>query len=496
VNVLGITADDDIVYQVEGGGVFASDVTGNVTPIAPPNTTDGGNWPTAWVAGKLVFVATDYTIVGSGSTAYYSPYTLSVWSKTLGTLKPVATNAWGVMNVASDSSYFVLLDQEAADVTHGNIAVAAADGTGLTDVVTDVATDLISATTCAPWAAFDGAYLVTSSCPFQDAGTGQAQIASFTGTGWATRTVLATSAGPSSPYVAPQVVNFTTDTIGDNVLTLNGAGDLFSQGIASTTQTALAPFGTPTGGSELFYLSTKSQFALFTDATGALQKATYASPASVPTVDSAPLAAAGTVLGVAAISPDENYDVDFDSLGTAAGLSIPTSLNLRNIQTGAVTSLATDLSYTFAFTDDGSYVIYSANLVPVTGVTGLTGTLQAANVSTGAINVQVGGTSATVWDAAPLSGTGIIYNQNYKPFTNVPSGFTVPNGSASADIYIADATAASPGTLLVTGADAPAGFYVTSDKKHLFYSFTQLVTGDGGTVVLANGDGLYSIAIP
>ena len=110
---------------------------------------------------------------------------------------------------------------------------------------------------------------------------------------------------------------------------------------------------------------------------------------------------------------------------------------------------------------------------------------------------------------------GRPYRINHGASRHLPSGapcattrYGLPNGAASADIYVADATLASPGTLLVAGADIQGAcancgstnqsyiFYVTKDKSHLFYSFSQVTVGDGGAAVVAPTDGVYCVAIP
>ena len=103
-----------------------------------------------------------------------------------------------------------------------------------------------------------------------------------------------------------------------------------------------------------------------------------------------------------------------------------------------------------------------------------------------------------MWVATPIAGTGLLYNQNFKPTVgSIPTLTTMPNGGASADIYVADASKASAGTLFITGADSEEqNLYLTSDKKTLFYTFSQLTTGDGGAIEPAKGDGLYVVAVP
>ncbi len=306
---------------------------------------------------------------------YVGSGTLAVWSKALGTLKTLGSAAFGPLNVAPDSSSIVYADHCDADATKGNIAVVGADGTGSVDILTNVVIDETS-TTCAPFVLYSGSYLVVSYCQLSDAGVaGNPQIASFDGKNSWNKTVLVTNAGPSSPFVAPGSINVTVDTLGDNVLTVGGGtGDggttgLYSQGTASATpRTSLSPFGVPTNsdgtGDEFFYLSTKSAFALFTGADGSLQKATYSSPTSVPTVDSTPLAPAGSVLGVAAISAKEDYELDYDTpLSTTIG--VPTSLYLRNLATGTAVQLVNNAyAYAFgqgsAFTTDGSYAVFTS----------------------------------------------------------------------------------------------------------------------------------------
>ena len=212
-----VAYQNDVTWEV---GV--ADATGTPTTIVPAMTTDGGLPPNAFVAGKFVFISTDYTVYQSGSSYMIGSGTLSVWSKTLGSLKQLGTSAFGPFNVAPDSSFIVYADHCNADATTGNLAVVAANGTGSVDILTNIVTDE-SSTSCAPLALFSGKYLVVSYCEGSDAGVaGAPQIASFDSTTSWTKKVLVTNAGPSSPYAAPTRSTRQVDTAGDNVLTIGG----------------------------------------------------------------------------------------------------------------------------------------------------------------------------------------------------------------------------------------------------------------------------------
>jgi len=494
VDVVGLTSDDYLVYFDAKNGVSATDITGTVTQIAPGPTTDGGIGPiVAGIGGDIVAILTDYTTQTVSGVVQPVAGTLSIWSHTLGSLRQVATGSTGILAIAPSSSYVVYTDGSDPTGKKGNIGVVSGTAAGATDLAKSVVIDITS-TTCSPWATVDAQYVVTSTCALDDGGNLTPAIRSWNGAASWSSVVLATGGGVSSPYESG-AVNFVTDTIGDDVLTLSGTPTvaLSAHGITSATALPiLASFAAPTSGTEFFYLSHASTFAVFTQSTGELGLATFATPSSTPVVKTLSTQA---VLGVQTVSPDEKWDVDY---GTAVDTSTgaPTSLNLRNLSTGAATALivsGSGLATTFggvnAFTTDSSYVVYSTDL-KVVGTEASTGTLFTASVANGAINQIV--TNTSVWNASPLTGTNLVYSQNYLPNTTVTD---LPNGAATADIYTVAAGGSGPGTLVVAGADAPDYFWVTHDKSHMFFTFSQLRTVDGG-FGLFNTDGLYSIALP
>jgi fibronectin-binding autotransporter adhesin len=498
-----MTTDDYIVYFDATGGISASDIAGNVTQIAPGPTTDGGIGPALANQGgsNIVAVFTDYTTKTVDSETEIVEGTLSIWSHTLGTLKQIATHSTGAIAIANDGSYVAYSDSSNATGTTGNIGIVAGDGTGAVDVATSVSLDLTAAV-CFPFGLFDGKVAVLSTCAVTDAGLGSPSITAYNGAAAWAPTVLTATAGPSSLNAAGELVaiNEAADTVGGNALIVTpAAGTSLSSipvgGGAPTSLTSM--FGAPSGGQSSFYITPDGTAAYFTNTDGSYGKSTFATPGGLPTTKT--LAAAGSVFGVQVFSSDGKYDVDYGTASDATTMQ-PTSLNVRDLSTGTAKALiqsGSSIASTFGtvngFTADNSYVIFTADLKAV-GSTGdaTAGNLQVAPVTTGvAVSINP---SQSVWNANPLTGTKLIYNVNYIPN---PDFTMLPNGAATADMYIADATVAGPGTLLISGADAPNYFYVTADKKHMFFTFTVLALPEGGnTGVPVNGDGLYSIALP
>jgi hypothetical protein len=478
--IIGITSDDLLVFNDSQGGISVSTAAGAVTQIAGGPTTDGGPPPVCvGLGGTIVSVLTDYTTTGQ----YVG--TLSIWSSALKSLKQVATQSLGTLRTAADSSYVVYIDAANTNGTTGKIGVVKGDGTGAQDITSTVVTDE-SSVTCAVFALIDKGYVVTTTCATT---SGPPEVTSFDSTSSFVGTVLEMYAGASSVFVPPFALNFTTDTAGFNVLTVNKDGPALNvQAIAGSgaQNLLLNPFGAADGGTEFFYLSTDSTFALFSEPSGDLGKATLATPSSTPSIGTI-----GSALGVQLISPDEQYDIDYDAPRDSM-TGAPGDLTLRKISTGVPTPLvplnAGNSATGTGFTADSSYALFFDGLVSVGGFNNV-GALKSANVTSGSINTILAQPGA--FSAASLTGTKIIYNQKY-----VPSGIpTLPNGAASADIYLADAASSSPGTLLIAGADAAGTFYVTKNKTHLFYSISKGTMGDGG-LVPATGDGIYSVEIP
>lgn len=504
---LGLTDEDYLAYYDNTGGVSVADITGKVTQVLKGSDAGAAN-TYAGVVGKFVWTWTDVVTKTVQGNAVPISGTFSIWTKELGTLTQIATNSGAYLGIAADSSYIFYSDSLNSAGTVGNIGVVAADGTtNKKDLLVGVNVDTAS-TTCYPYVSMDKGFVVVSYCGEGDGGS-TPTIASFnSASSWA-ETVLATKAGASSLAAAPYAVNYATDTAGINLLTLSGATPnvLSIQPLGSATQTTVAsPIGTVTGGAEYFYLSTDSTYAVYTQPSGALEMAKFATPSALaaPTITKldgpAGDGGTGSVYGVLGVSGDGKYLIEYDSAPDPT-TTAPTSLNLINLSATPPTKTVVSAPGngnvstfygTNNFTTDYSYLVYTSGLKAVANSTGTVGTLMSYPVAGGSAVTLV--STPNVWDANMLTGTKLIYNSNY-----TPSLFTsAPNGAASGDIYIADASKAGPGTLFITQADALSsqGFYVTKDKTHLFYSFTQLAVGDGGVGVSLPGNGLYVVALP
>ncbi len=516
--IVGVTADDYVVfYNNNTGDIGAADINGTATTIISGAPGEAGNNAPQIVgmAGNIVAILSNYSTKTVSGNIVPIAGTLSIWSHTLGALKQISTTATGIITVASDSSYMIYTDGADSTGTKGNISIVKGDGTGAAVLASAVVIDFAS-TTCSPWAAMDKTIAVVSSCALLDGGAnGAPQVISYdSASAWAP-TVLLAGAAVSSPFAGTGVVNFTTDTSGTNALVVSPtplvdggtvASTIAVQGLKSTTPLASlsAKFGAPTAsgtnGAQQMYLSNASAFAVFTETNGALWKAAFSSPTTAPTVSTlvAPGdGGAGGVFGWTGFSSDEKYLVDYTN-PLATGDLGPTSLNLVNIGTGSSvplivpgSSFATTLAYngTGVFTTDNSYVIFSTGLVTTGNQGASVGTLKVADVASGTVSTLV--STATVWDAAPTTGTKMVYNSNY-----ITSAFSLPNGAASGDIYATDAKTGGVGTLIVAGADAPNNFWLTHDRTHMFYTFSQVQTGDGGTLNSVPGDGIYAVALP
>jgi hypothetical protein len=508
IDVIGKTDDDYIIFQDSKGNTSASDIAGTVTQILAGS--DSATAPGVFVVGKFVEIFENYTTKSvSGNTEYVSG-DLYLWSHALGTPTLVAHDASPQTYISADSSLLMYMDAvQGTAGTYGNIGVVATNAlaAGGTNLLTNVVVDLDS-TTCLPFGEFDGQVLVVSTCANGDGGPGNPTVTAFNGaSAWAS-TVLATNAGVSDLFATTgAAVNFATDTAGLNALTLNNAtpGMLSIETLGAAGKTPLTSnYGVLTGGAASFYLSTTSSFALFTEASGVLGKATLATPADPTTATITAYAGAdgGTnaIYGLGGVSPNEQYEIDYNT-PLDSSIGAPASLFVRSIATGVGFQLVSNkVGFGFggvnSWTADSAYVIFTDTLTSVPavgGAAGSVGTLKSGNVTTGAVNELVA--DPHVWDSATLGGTNILYNQNYIPTTiTLASGATLPNGAAAADLYVADASMASQGTIVQPGADAT--YYVTSDKTHVFYSITQFAIGDGGLLIPLANDGVYALTIP
>jgi hypothetical protein len=477
------TSDDYAIVYDAAFDVLAVSPTGSTTQIvagaAVPwlYSPSGSSWSTV----------VPYGLGGTledGSPVPLVDATLYVWSRALGSTQ-IATQSNGPLSVSLDGSYVIYTDSADVSGSTGNIGISGTDGSGAMDLVTGVLIDDLSEA-CSPWAVFDGDYAIVEYCKAGEAGTPS---------GYSMSTFKRGTAGWVEALVVDSLQNSIADKVGLNLASAPfGASSTVSiQGLASATQIPLSSsFGAPANGSPYIYLSNESTFVLFTQASGALGKATIASPATpgspAPTLST--IASPGDVSGFYLMSPDEKWDVDYaGALDSASGY--PTSLTLRNVGTGSATSVVAPGSSPaecVGFTSESSMLLYIDSLTSMVSPQAgslWTGRLHTLSVTGGAPLTIVD--TPSVYTAVSLGGTRIAYDAN---LVTTPGDGLID--VTSADLYVADATVASTGTLIATGASY--NWSSTADNKYLFYSINSAPSGDGGT--FASAQGLYVVTLP
>jgi hypothetical protein len=466
----GVTDDDYVIYS-SGSTLSAVPIAGG-TPVTIYDNTAG--------TPIDVFVVHDVVIVYSNVTATYVA-SLSVWSHAIGALKLLSSTANDIA-VSPDSAHVVYTTNVNTGGTVGDVYGAATDGSGATPLVTSVVMDSTAAPDCFPYALFDGSYAVVSSCAAGDAGASTpATVSSFDIAGSWAATALVTNA--IGGY-------FTVDSSGHDVVTV-GVDPPNAAAISTVSGGTPTTFFGQVGPAPFLYVSRSSGFAVFSEATGGLGYASIADPTAPSPVVSSMLAANDAGLGSAAwvcgVSPDETHVAYAGGLQNL-GIEIPSSLTVQGFPTtpgGAAPAPLTVFSgayvYPGGWTADGSYLFYSTSLQPngeSGSAAGMTGTLSAFNVTTGQ-SVAIT-TNPTVSMGVPFTGTRFAYDQNFQVNSKNTNGW---NGAGWADLYFADATTASEGTLVQPGVDA--WFYVTRDYSNLIYSVTRGGSTDGVYVVPA-----------
>ena len=469
IQIFGVTSDNMVIFadNQSGGGLYAVDAAGTSAAvlIASPTVSSSSTY-VAGIAGKVVFLWE-----GVSPTATQQVGKLSTWTST-GSLHQVTAKSNAASGFAANTAGTKILFSQTTNVagTPGDIAGANVDGTSAVTLVTNV--DIASGA-CTPEIGFAGgagdAVVATCASDPGDGGTPVATVKSFDSTFTATTLAFAG-------------INFwATDTAGDKLLlsTSTSAPTLSVEAVDGTgIPTVIDTKSVQTG---FGYMMKDGNHVFYVSAANDLWVAPIAAASAVQ------LESTG-VKYVRAISPDDKYMLYSTNLD-AKQFGSDIYLQSLALDAGASTGLVTTtkgalfgLVSTDDFTADSNFVLYIDNV----DNSAFIGDLYYKSLAGGSA------TKITTLEWLNLSATGskVVYNDNCTGCGENSNKQVI----GVADIKSIDLSASTPTpTSLQAGADPQ--IYMSAPKDRVVFTYSQNVPADdGGT--LANGNGLYSIAIP
>jgi hypothetical protein len=436
VRLEGVTSDDFAIYADDTSNTaYAVPIAGGTPRIIGPVD------PTGYVA---TYGAVAVIMSSTGST-------LSVWTSANG-LKSLSTSSSYEVAISKDNSLAAFIDGLDTSTGLGNVVVMGTDGTGRHTVLTNVQAS--TSDVCYPTLAFADSVLITSSCgpAAADAGYATATISTFSGPAWAPVTV-ATGVYPGA-NLSPSF---------EQVLVLGPAGlELYP--IAGGSPTMVDPLGS---SAAVFTSDSKTvvypayDSATEVDAGGTVKRAAVG---ATPNPESL---APGLFQALFTVSPSNGWALGYQNYDMT---NYNTDLYLLSTSApGPARALAATESVFYGaafFTADSKYVTYVSQ-----SPSGLTYPLSVAPVAGGAPTVL----AASSYNAAPTSGSKLVFNANFQPNQAV--------GAGTADIDAVDLSQTAPAATLVTQANA--SFFLTSDKQHIVYSWSYAPGPLGGVWVMA-----------
>jgi hypothetical protein len=431
-SVLATTTDDFAIVRTSATG---STFPISVVPLA------GGSAQS--VATGIAAVDT----INKTAFAWTSAGALTVWTSA-GGAHAVEPNSTPLVDGVTDDGSRILYASNAANGTTMDISVANPDGTvahpsGAPNPLTGVANDLQN---CPPQVNFAASKFWITTCATTN--TDMGPIA-------ATLSTVDPTTGATTQIATDLVNFFSLNTAGTKafVVDLNSNGIIYQPGAA--TITIPEPVGAVLGG----FMLKDGSAVIYNTMSGALKKATLtATTATIST-----LIASGAGLLVA-VSPDQNSLLVGNTFDTMTGTSDLSLITLSG--TPASTQLVASGGITFGsrFTIDSSWALYYNNLQADQSAT-----LLASPVAGGAMKTI----STSTWDDFAVSGTKIIYNDNFKSM-----GMT-----GRADGNVLDVAGAAGPTLIVTQAELD--FQLSKSKKYAVFTY----------IIEAGKEGVYAYSV-
>jgi hypothetical protein len=473
VEVLGLTDDNQYAiyggFTTSGGGLYAVPLTGGgkpITIIASLGTLDYGYA----IVHSTVFVWTGIptTLPSTGN----GVGTLAaIWTAKNGVQNPkVTSSVSGLVAASPDSTMVAYTSGASTDGSTADIVVAGSDLSNTQTVLPATVTNNTASTGYfIPQLGFtNNSYFVvtheettTATVSFWTTGAGTwPKLDLITGAG--------TTTGAGTPTLT-SAFSWSTSTTG------TGFGSVV---VAATSAGALQAFALPSAtaipvdtGVTSFLVKPDGTGVLYGTAAGGYNLATLPTP-TVP-VSILTTGYGGFITGYGtpgALDPTGDYAIYYKTKASSGAVDL--NLISNTLLATPTVLLASDTGAVFndAFTADSKYALYYTSFT-TEGTAGAVGDLFAFPVAGGsAITVS----KNAVWESNYLSGSKIIYNDNFQLDEAGDFGY--------ADISTMDVSAATPTpTPIIQLADE--NYFLTTDRVTLVFALNQ-----GNTTT----DGLYS----
>jgi hypothetical protein len=472
IQVVGITDDGNVIYVGSTGKtspVLAVPLAGGtpITIVADSGTT--GYLP--MIVHETVFVWTAQTV---DMTTGNSVGTLTFWTKAKGAQATTATSTWGAVAASQDGTKVVYTANVTSDGTSGDLVAANSDLTGKMTLLTGTTTSLPVALAATPTAFYldlgftNNGYFVAT----HEDGTTTATVSCWDSATW-TKTDLVTPAATTtgtSPVLTSAVTWSSSRQgtgFGGTVVAATSAGALQAFVLPSAT-----PVPIDTGVSS-FYMKPDGSGVLYGTAAGAYKLATLPTPTLTTILATGyggfiynyPYFNQNQPFGVApaTISADGNWSIFYKLAGTVAGqYDLNLTQNVAAATSKSFLSAPTGSVFNDAFTADSAYALY------VTGYTSVGTGSEFAYPVAGPKAVTI--STNNLWDSNYLTGTKLLYNDN---FVLLGAG---PNGTADISTVDVAATPLAPMSIIKS---ADSSYWLTTDRTKMVFSL--IAAGDTKT---------------
>jgi hypothetical protein len=469
IQPLGLTADGN--YFIYYGSVSADGGAGATSVYALP--TAGGtpvtiykDLPITMTSSGEIAISNNTVFVWTAVNTSTSVGTLStIWNTgapTSGTsVAGVTASAAGVAFASPDSTKIVYTSgvNTTTGATGNLVGAAAATPTTTTTLLTSTAVGAGASTSPSflpDFAFVSNDYFVAA---HQESGSATITVSSFSTSSWA-KVDLLTGALPYNTTLP--IPAFTTDTAGDYVVSLTSGGQLEIIPVAGPALLA-QNVGTATTTDWQFYAN--GDGIIFTDSSKNLWTATVtAGIPGTPAIVTNPAGGLYTVFGPIGLSPDDSEILFYQNFSSSTdGTDLYVVPNAATSTAHTLLSSTTGAVFGNVFTADSKYALYVTGLVSAGPmVNGSIGQLQAFDVASATVvNVT---TKPNVWDSNAISGSVILYNDNFQ------------TGSMSATEGVADLKtvdlSVTPLAPTLIHAFADQNYYLPTSNAFVIYTLT------------------------
>jgi hypothetical protein len=295
----------------------------------------------------------------------------------------------------------------------------------------------------------------------QESGSATITVSSWATTGWAQADLLV-GAVPFSTTNPEWATNTGGTTPGSLIAATTSTGQLEVIPVAGPASAAIL---VDVPGTTSFVMQKSGDGIVYGNSvTGSVSTST------LPTAAPLPIVATGfggfyTEFGPLGTSPNEGEVLFYKTaLAASAGGGVNLYVAPNVTASMATTLLGTTTGAVFGdiFTADSNYVLYVTQLEAASVPNAAVGNLNAWDIA-GAKNVVVSGDD-NMWDSDALTGSTIIYNDNFL----APMGATI----GVADLKTVDVSATTLAPKLIQS-EGDMNFFLTSDKLKVIFTITQ-----------------------